>query len=242
MERVKSPWIIGFGLIAVLHLVLLGFDVSPWDTVTKVLLAPLLAAWVWQLGGPRLLVVALVFCFFGDLFMDLDVFVLGMAAFALAHICFITLFAQRGALDALRASVRGTERWRAALPVLYVTAAIVVIAWAWGGFHDPTIRVGVPFYALLLIGTATTAMALDTRAGIGAAMFVISDMLIALGEAGRLDDQATWHRLAVMTLYLLSIFLISAGVLNRELRTRRLLRDGMDITQRTDCWPRIPAR
>lgn len=241
MERVKSPWIIGFGIVAVLHLILVGLDASPWDTVTKCLLAPLLAAWAWQLGAPKLLVLGLVFCFLGDLFMDLEnTFILGMAAFALAHVCFIAMFVQRGAVEALRASSAGRERWRAALVLLYLVAALAVIAWAWNGF-DPAIRVAVPFYALLLVGTAATAIALDVRAGVGAALFVASDLLIALGAAGRLDADATWHRLAVMTLYILAIFLITAGVLNRELRTQRLLRDGMDLTQRTDCWPRLPA-
>lgn len=239
---VKSPWIIAFGVVMVLHLLLLGLDVSPWSTVTKCLLAPLLALWAWRLDGPRLLVVGLVFCFFGDLFMDLDdMFAAGMAAFALAHICFITLFVQRGAIDALRDSFGGvTERWRAALVIVYLLGAVGIVGWAWGGF-DPSIRFAIPIYALLLAGTASTAIALDTRAGIGAAMFMISDTLIALGEAGRLDADALWHRLAVMVLYLFAIFLITAGVLNRERRTRRIAADGMDITQRTDCWPRLPA-
>ena len=232
MERVRSPWIIAFAAVTVVHL----------DTVTKCFLAPLLAVWAWRLGGPTLLVAGLVFCFFGDLFMDLDgTFLLGMSAFALAHLSFITLFVQRGAFDALRASVGGRQPWRAALVVGYLLAAIAVIAWAWGGFDDPVVRAAVPVYALLLVGTASTAMALDVRAGVGAALFVVSDMLIALGAAGRMDPAETWHRLAVMTLYLLGIFLIAAGVLNRELRTQRLRRDGADLAQRTDCWPRLPA-
>jgi len=242
MERVKSPWIIAFGVMAVVHLMLVSLGVAPWDTVTKCLLAPLLAMWAWRLGGPRLLVTGLVFCFFGDLFMDLDgTFLFGMAAFALAHLSFITLFVQRGAVDALRASAAGRQRWRAGLVVLYLLAAAGVIAWAWGGFDDPVVRAAVPVYALLLVGTASTAMALDVRAGIGAALFVVSDMLIALGAAGRMNAEDTWHQLAVMTLYLLGIFLIAAGVLNRELRTQRLRHDGVDLTQRTDCWPRLPA-
>jgi uncharacterized membrane protein YhhN len=157
----------------------------------------------------------------------------------LAHICFITLFVQRGAIPALSDSVNGHERWRAALAVVYLAGAVAVVAWAWGGF-DPAIRFAVPVYALLLASTASTSIALDTRSGIGAALFVVSDSLIALGAAGRMDPEATWHELAVMVLYLLGIFLITAGVLNRERRTRRIAADGFDITQRTDCWPRLP--
>jgi uncharacterized membrane protein YhhN len=249
MSAVKSPWIIGFGVLAVVHLFLVGFDITPWDTVTKCLLAPLLAAWAAQLGGPRLLIAGLVFCFFGDLFMDLARinpaneiwFMLGMGSFALAHISFITLFLQRGSATALRASFAGKEPWRAALAVIYILLAIAGIAWAWSGF-DPGIRPLVPIYAALLTGTAITSIALDTRAGVGAALFLVSDGLIAAGVAGRLDANAGWHQLAIMVLYLLSIFLITAGVLNREARTRRIAADGFDITQHTDCWPRLPAR
>lgn len=240
MERVKSPWIIAFGVVAVLHLLFVGVGAAPADTITKCLLAPLLAAWAWQLGGPKLLLVALAFCFLGDLFMDLDRFLWGMAAFALAHVCFITLFGQRGALNAIRASFGGQDRWRAAFVVAYALAAVLVIAWAWGGF-DPAMRTAVPVYATLLVGTAATAMALDVRAGVGAALFVVSDMLIALGAAGRIDPDATSNHLAVMGLYIFGILLITGGVLNRELRTQRLLRDGTDLTQRTDCWPRLPS-
>jgi len=238
---VKSPWIIGFGVVLVLHLLFRGLEIDPFQTITKGLLAPLLALWAWQLDGPRLLVAGLVFCFFGDLFMDLGAswFIAGMAAFALAHICFISLFVKRGAVDALQASLAGpTERWRAAVVALYVVGAIAFVAVAWPGFPSD-VRPAVPVYALLLVGTAATSIVLDTRAGVGAALFVVSDALIAVGwDVYGVAD--TWQRVTVMVLYALGIFLITAGVLNRERRTRRIAADGFDITQRTDCWPRLP--
>jgi uncharacterized membrane protein YhhN len=249
MSAVKSPWIIAFGALTIVHLFLVGFGVTPWDTVTKCLLAPLLALWAAQFGGPRLLVAGLVFCFFGDLFMDLfrikqddtPWFMLGMASFALAHVCFITLFVQRGSLSALRASFGGKERWRAALAVVYVLGAAASLVLDLGRF-DPSVRPFVPVYTMLLVGTAVTAIALDTRAGVGAALFLLSDGLISAGVTGRVDAGAPWHQPTIMALYLLSIFLITAGVLNREARTRRIAADGFDITQRTDCWPRLPVR
>jgi uncharacterized membrane protein YhhN len=240
---VKSPWIIGFGVVLVLHLLFRGLEIDPYQTITKVLLAPLLALWAWQFDGPRLLVVGLVFCFLGDLFMDLGAswFIAGMAAFALAHICFIALFVKRGAVDALRASLAAPpERWRAVVVALYVVGAIVFVVWAWPGFPSD-IRPVVPVYALLLVGTATTSIVLDTRAGIGAGLFVVSDALIAIGW-DQYGIAETWQRVTVMALYAFGIFLITAGVLNRERRTRRIAADGFDITQRTDCWPRLPAQ
>ncbi|HKY57484.1 MAG TPA: lysoplasmalogenase [Aeromicrobium sp.] len=238
----KSPWIIAFGVVLALHLLCRGLELDPYQTITKILLAPLLALWAWQLEGPRLLIVGLVFCFFGDLFMDLDPrwFIAGMAAFALAHICFISLFIKRGAIDAFQGSFAGpfTERWRGLLVLLYVVGAIVFVIWAWPGF-PAEVRPAVPVYALLLTGTATTSVVLDTRAGVGAALFVVSDALIAVGW-DQYEVAATWQRVTVMVLYALGIFLITAGVLNRERRTKRIAADGFDITQRTDCWPRLP--
>ena len=238
---VKSPWLIAFGVVLVLHLLFRGFELDPYQTITKCLLAPLLALWAWQFDGPRLLVLGLVFCFFGDLFMDLDArwFIAGMAAFAMAHVCFIALFIKRGAVNALQASLAGPrQRWRATVVALYVVGAIAFVVWAWPGF-PPDIRPAVPVYALLLTGTASTSIVLDTRAGVGAALFVVSDALIALGW-DQYGLAPTWHRLAVMVLYAFGILLITAGVLNRERRTRRIAADGFDITQRTDCWPKLP--
>lgn len=238
---IKSPWIIAFGVVLVLHLLFRGLEIDPYQTITKCLLAPLLAKWAWQLDGPRLLVMGLVFCFFGDLFMDLGArwFIAGMAAFAIAHICFISLFIKRGAFDALSASLAGQQRWRAAVVALYVVGAIAFVALAWPGFPSD-VRPAVPVYALLLVGTAATSIVLDTRAGVGAALFVLSDALIAVGW-DQYGIAETWQRVTIMVLYAFGIFLIAAGILNRERRTRRIAADGLDITQRTDCWPRLPV-
>ncbi|MGH3457236.1 lysoplasmalogenase [Aeromicrobium sp.] len=234
MTAVKSPWIIGFAVVAVVHLVLNAVDASPWDSITKCLLAPLLAAWVVQLNGPWLLVAALVFCFGGDLFLEIEaLFVVGMASFAAAHVCFITIFVQRGALPRLRANP-----WAA---IVYLAAAVAMVVWAWDGLAGD-VRPFVPVYALLLVGTASTSLALDGRAGLGGLLFLVSDGFIALGEAGRFDKDATWHGLVIMGLYILAIFFLSAGILNREIRTKRLAADGFDPTVRTDCWPRLPER
>ena len=231
---VRSPWIIAFGVVAVVHLVLNAADASPWDSITKCLLAPLLALWVIQLGGPRLLVLALVFCLGGDLFLEIEeLFVVGMASFAAAHVCFITFFVRRGALPRLRA-----RPWALAV---YLAGAVAMVAFAWNGL-EADVRPFVPVYALLLVGTAATSLALDRRAGFGGLLFLVSDAFIALGEAGRFDKDATWHGLLIMGLYILAIFFLSAGILNREVRARRVAAEGFDPTIRTDCWPRLPER
>ncbi|MET1039318.1 MAG: lysoplasmalogenase [Aeromicrobium sp.] len=232
MTAIRSPWLIAFGAIAVAHLVLNGAGADPWDSITKCLLAPLLASWVVEQDGPRLLVVALVFCFLGDLFLEIDdLFIVGMAAFAVAHVALITVFVQRGAIERLRATPL--------ILVAYVVAGIGMVAWCWGGL-EPDLKPAIPVYAALLIGTAATSLAADVRAGVGGALFLVSDGIIALSEAGRIDEDATLTGLAIMALYVLAIFLLATGIVQREQRTRAA-GTGFDPTVRTDCWPRLPA-
>lgn len=232
LVAVRSPWLIAFGIASLVHLVLNGAGTQPWESITKCVLAPLLTAWVVEQKGPRLLVVALGLCFLGDLFLELDdLFIVGMAAFAAAHIAFITLFVQRGALARLRG-----RPW---IAVAYVVAAIGLVAWCWGGLEDG-LKAPIPVYAALLVGTATLSLVSDLRAGVGGALFLVSDALIALGEADRIDKDATLTGLAIMALYILAIFFLTTAIVGRERRTVAA-GSGFDPTVRTDCWPRLPA-
>ncbi len=232
MTAIKSPWLIAFGVVSVVHLVLNGAGAEPWDSITKCFIAPLLAAWVIQQDGPRALVAALVFCFLGDLFLEIEsLFIVGMAAFAAAHVTFIAFFVRRGAIDRLR-----RKPW---IAIAYVVTAIALVAWCWDGL-EADLLVPVPIYAVLLISTAATALATDTRAGVGGALFLVSDGIIALAEAGRIDKDATATGLAIMVLYILAIFFLSTGILWREQRTVAA-GPGLDPSVRTDRWPRLPA-
>lgn len=232
MTALKSPWLIAFAVVAVAHLVLNGADADPWDSISKCLIAPLLAAWVTEQRGPRLLVAALGLCFLGDLFLELDdLFIVGLAAFAAAHVCFIVFFVQRGALSRLR-----RKPW---ILAVYVIAAIALVTWCWSGV-DGDLKPVVPIYAALLLGTASASLATDVRAGVGGGLFLISDGLIALAEADRIDKNATATGLAIMVLYIAAIFFLTTGILSRERRTVAA-GPGFDPTVRTDCWPRLPA-
>lgn len=230
MPAVRSPWLAAFAAVAIVHLVLNAADASPWDSITKVMIIPLLAAWVFTEGGPKILVAALIACTFGDLFLIWDsTFTIGMAAFAIGHICFIRFFVMRGALSRLRA-----KPW---IVVVYVVAAIALISYAWSGL-DADIKPLVPVYAALLAGTASTALACDNRAGLGAALFLVSDGIILLGEADKWQPapSGVW----IMALYVLGLLFISTGILDKERRTVAA-GPGFDPTIRTDCWPRLPA-
>lgn len=232
MTAMKSPWIIAFGVVAVVHLVLNGAGADPWDSISKCFLAPLLVGWVIEQKGPSLLAAALAFCFLGDLLLEFeDLFILGMTAFAVAHICIIRLFIARGAI--------GQLKLRPLILAVYVVAGIAMIVSAWNGL-EAGLKPVVPVYAALLVGTAATSLSTDLRAGIGGLFFLLSDGLILLGEADHIDRDATWTGLAIMATYILAIFFLTAGILNRE-KITITAGPGFDPTVRTDCWPVFPG-
>lgn len=228
-DAVRSPWLMAFAAMSVLHLILNAAEASPWDSITKCLIMPLLAAWVFTQDGPRIIVVALLASTVGDFFMEFDdLFAFGMGAFAIAHVCFIGFFVSRGALGQLR-----KKPW---IVALYGAAAVALVVYIWPGL-EAGIRPAIPVYAALLAGTASTSLATDGRAGLGGALFLISDGIIALGEAGKWQPEpsSVW----IMVFYILALFFLSAGILNREKATRAA-GVGFDPTIRTDCWPRLP--
>lgn len=229
MSSLRSPWLAAFGVAVVVHLAFVLADAQPWDSITKCLIAPLLVAWVLEQRGPRVLALALVLCFFGDLFLELDgFFIAGMAAFAGAHVCFVTFFVRRGALDALRRHL-----W---IPLALLVAAIGLLVWVWSGL-DAGLRVPVLVYAVLLSTTAATALAIDLRAGIGALLFLFSDGLIAARIADKFAEGSAVGGFVVMLTYSLALFFLATAIVHKEARSREA---GFDATRPTDCWPTMP--
>lgn len=202
---VARPYVVAFVAVLAVHLVLLAADLAPWDSVTKCLLAPVLVVSVVAERGPRLLVAALVLCLGGDLLLEVDgLFVAGMASFAAAHVCLVTLFVRAGAVR--------ERRPNPLLLVTYLLAGVALVAWAWGGLAAD-LRPVVPVYAVLLLATAVTSSCVDVLAGVGGALFLVSDGLIALGKAGRVDPGSATVSVAVMALYGAAIALLTAGAL-----------------------------
>lgn len=218
MHLLRSPLLVAFAVVLAAHLVFILTDLAPWVTVTKCLLAPLLAAWVVQQHGPWVIVLALVFCFLGDLFLDLgdSWFLPGMGAFAAAHVCFVTFFVRHGALEALR-----DRPW---IALVLLAVAVALLAWAWPGL-EPGLRGPVVVYALLLSSTAATALALDARAGVGALLFLFSDGLIALRIADRVAD-SPMVSFTIMATYGLALFLLATGSVDLEADAHELTQAG----------------
>lgn len=193
--------LVAFGVAAAVDLVSLVSGFTPGHLVAKPLLMPLLALFVVAGGGPRLLVAALLFGWGGDTFLLSDAdpaFLAGMASFAAGHVCYLVLF---------RKTARARGGW---LVGAYGVAVVATVALLWPGL-PAELRVPVAGYSLLLTAMAYGATRLGLVAGLGGALFMVSDTLIATGVADwpQLPRPDFW----IMLTYAAAQYLLARGVL-----------------------------
>ncbi|MGF1430886.1 lysoplasmalogenase [Kitasatospora sp. LaBMicrA B282] len=196
-----------FTATAAAHLGSLLTERKAVEQVTKPALMPLLAGHARTAGehpAPRLLTPALIASAAGDALLQVDderAFLAGMGSFAAAHVCYVTMFAKQGAL---------TDRRRAALVAAgYALAWAVMIHQLWPGLGE--LKVPVAGYSLLLASTAVTSAGLGRRGGLGGALFLLSDTLIATRLAGW--KQLPGHEFWIMSTYLLAQYLLATAAL-----------------------------
>ncbi|MFJ4712584.1 lysoplasmalogenase [Streptomyces sp. NPDC088785] len=191
--------------------------------VLKPLLVPALLAHVVARGGPRLLCAALLFGWGGDVLLLVDrdaAFLAGMGCFAAGHVCYLLLFKRYG-----------TPRARGgALAAGYGVVLAVTVAALWpdlpAGLRGP-----VAAYSLLLTAMACGASRLGPAAGVGGALFLLSDSLIAMGlaEWPTLPRPDFW----IMLTYVVAQFLLARGVLDARPAPRAAYREESVETRRT---------
>jgi hypothetical protein len=163
------------------------------------------AAWAWY-GfvrstpvSPYALLIAfgMTFGFTGDLFMANlmpvgDRMLGGMGAFGVGHACYITAFLTRGSRVGLTLPV---ARWSAL--AIWLTAGVV--GWyliVFPNAKPPALAWGALGYVLLLATAAGCASGLAVQAralwplAVGAALFFISDLMIALGQFAEVHSKA----------------------------------------------------
>ncbi|MBW5482719.1 lysoplasmalogenase [Streptomyces bambusae] len=188
-----------FGAAAALDLGSLLADWQLGHQLFKPLLMPLLVAHVLALGAPRLLVAALLFGWGGDVALLFDAepaFLVGMGSFALGHVCYLAAFGRRPADLRLTAG--------------YAVALVGTVALLWGDL-PAGLRIPVAGYSLLLTAMALRSSTLGRTAGVGGALFLLSDTLIATGVAEwpQLPRPDFW----IMFTYLAAQYLLARGML-----------------------------
>ncbi|MFC8792305.1 lysoplasmalogenase [Streptomyces cinereoruber] len=188
-----------FGLAAAADLVSLLAGAELGHQIAKPLLMPLLAAYAATRGAPKLLVAALLFGWGGDVFLLSDAdwaFLVGMGSFAAGHVCYLVLF--------------GRRRTSPALGALYAAALAGTVALLWPDL-PAELRIPVAGYSLLLTAMAYRASSLGLLAGLGGALFLLSDTLIATGVAEwpQLPAPDFW----IMLTYIAAQYLLTTGTL-----------------------------
>ncbi|MEU6664158.1 lysoplasmalogenase [Streptomyces sp. NPDC046821] len=202
-HRAARLLLAAFALVTAVDLVALLAGTGTPHLVAKPLLMPLLAAYVVVRGGPRLLTAALLFGWGGDvlLLLHADIaFLAGMGSFAAGHVCYLVLFKRAG-----------TPRARGVLlAAAYAVALVTTVTLLWPDL-PADMRGPVAGYSLLLTAMAYGSSRLGRTAGLGGALFLLSDTLIATGVAHwpQLPRPDFW----VMLTYIAAQYLLARGSL-----------------------------
>lgn len=204
-------------VLCAVHLVLLETGPDWSVTTTKALLMPLLALGVVlaarrsAFATPWPLLLAIGLSWAGDVALSFPgMFVVGLGAFLLAHVAYITVFLRMpGDLTPGDRTPRSRPR-----PPLWT---LVYAAWFVGfvallGPHTGVLLVPVALYGLVLGLMATFAASRGPIMALGGALFVVSDSVLGLGRFLPGYEFAL-HDLTVMSTYLAAQLLISLGVL-----------------------------
>lgn len=156
-----------------------------------------------------LLVAVLAFGALGDMVLEVDM-VAGGALFALGHLVAVSLFLRNP-----RARRTGSQ-WLAATALVVGTPTIAALLTQ----PDPRWPMAAGYAAVVgaMAASAWVSRFPRYRVGIGAALFVVSDLLIFAREAGHVPEAVSWW--LVWPLYYAGQFLIATGVV-RTLRAGR---------------------
>jgi uncharacterized membrane protein YhhN len=168
-----------------------------------------------------LVVVALAFSFVGDSILMYQAknplyFILGLAAFLLAHICYIFAYRQHRATNR-GDNLQNIQKARMAFPVVLAgTGLVVVLQPALGNLMWPvTVYAGV---LVIMVLTAIFRFQLTSEKSfwlvlIGALLFMLSDSLLAVDKfLHQLDNAPIW----IMTTYIAGQWLIIEGLISHN--------------------------
>ncbi|HEY3556774.1 MAG TPA: lysoplasmalogenase family protein [Kribbella sp.] len=194
----------GFWGATVVQVVAVAVDAGILRQVSKVALMPLLWQWARTQDAPPLVQAALLASAAGDLLLQADLQLAGMAAFAAAHACYLAVFLKDPA----------QRSWRVLAAYAALWAALITVLSPGLGSR----RVPVAVYALLLTATAVASRWHNPRSGAGGALFFVSDALIALRMSGR---DFPGRGALTMATYAVGQYLLTDGVTRTAGRSDR---------------------
>jgi len=182
----------GYWGATVVQVAAIVIDAKILKQASKVTLMPLLWQWTRTQDAPPLLQAAVLASAAGDLLLETDLQLAGIAA---AHACYLAVFLSRPA----------QRSWRVLAAYAALWAALIAVLSPGLGSQ----RVPVAAYALLLTATAVASRWHNPRSGLGGALFLVSDALIALRLAGR---DFPGRGALTMSTYAVGQYLLASGV------------------------------
>lgn len=203
---------VALAMVTVLHLVAQAVGDATAARLTQVALMPLLAATVWcATSAPRsrlvrLVLVALGCAWLGDslpgLFAGDTAFLVMVAGFLAAQVVYVVAFWPRRRASLAR---------RPGAVAVYAGVALLLVGVCAPGAPGPLLA-AVVVYGACLVTMALLATGVHPLTGVGAAVFLVSDAMIALGAfAPWFTASGFW----VMLTYVVGQCLVVAGVLAR---------------------------
>jgi uncharacterized membrane protein YhhN len=215
-DRARWLWLAALvGGISFFVAVLQRWD-SPAIWAWKTSGVALLAAWAAANARDRdgwMIAAALAFGALGDWMLDAIGLIQGAVAFAIGHVIAITLY-----LGNRRPAMLGSQK----LLVLGVVPLALVAAWGLtrhGAPEQTGAAIGYTAIVALMAATAWASRFPRYRTGLGAMIFLASDLFIFAGEGGALPKDVTMW--LVWPLYFAGQALIARGVVSTLVRETR---------------------
>lgn len=217
--------LLSYALVSAVQVLGQALELAPVAIATKPLLMPLLAAYlVSAVQRPftrlvRMVLAALAFSWLGDVLLEVArrvdsdlLFMAGIGAFLVAQLLYIVAFTRL-----VRASSPPRPPAWALVYVLYGVGLVVLLGPDLGEFLVP-----VAIYAAAICVMGIVASGVNRFTALGAALFVASDSMIAVGEFTDVWTLAhNWQRVLVMTTYTVAQALLVHGVTIADQRQAR---------------------
>jgi uncharacterized membrane protein YhhN len=209
-----QKYMLAYFVVLLIHLAAQLYEVTWFIAFTKPLLVPLLMGRVWQTSRSVsvhvYVVAALFFSWVGDILLlpaREDFFVFGLAAFLLAHGCYIREFSRGATFEPIRL-----------LP--FIGYPVLLLSGPLHGNIPADLRVAVYLYIAVLTGMGCMATLRRSaspgyeRVLVGAVLFILSDSFLALNKfSSPLPLVGFW---VMLTYALAQFFIVDGYLLDRQ--------------------------
>lgn len=218
----KRIFLFIFFFVAVVELLIQAFDWQAYNVVVKPLIVISLAAFYVQNSTTknRLFLLALFFCWLGDVFLLFDhlnelYFMGGLGSFLIAHILLIFLYGK--IKNTSGSSFSGPQKARVSFPVILVGTGLISILYpTLGALKIPVIIYASALMIMVLQSIyryGYTSSKSFWNVCVGALFFMLSDSLLAINKFYQPISNAG---ILVIATYMAAIYFIVVGVIAHE--------------------------